>query len=126
MWKLGITLAATLCAVSLWPAEEPAAARGRELFDKRCGGCHALDNAKVGPALRGVFGRAAAGDPVYPYSDALRKAKFVWDEPTLERWLTDPDALVPDNDMGFRVSQADERLAIIAWLKQLSAGQGQH
>jgi cytochrome c len=49
----------------------------------------------------------------------------VWDEATLDRWLIDPEALVSDNDMGFRLSRAEERSAIIAYLKQLPAKQGQ-
>jgi cytochrome c2 len=33
---------------------------GKELFDKRCGGCHALDRDKEGPRLGGVYGRTPA------------------------------------------------------------------
>ena len=34
--------------------------QGKDLFEKRCGGCHALDRDKEGPRLGGVYGRAAA------------------------------------------------------------------
>jgi cytochrome c len=44
-----------------------------------------------------------------------------WDETTLDRWLTDTESLVPDNDMAFRVSDAKERGALIAYLKSVSA-----
>jgi cytochrome c len=27
---------------------------GKQVFEKRCTGCHALDNEKAGPRLRGV------------------------------------------------------------------------
>lgn len=108
-----------ICAATLWPADTEAGARGRELFEKRCGGCHALDTAKVGPPLRGVFGRRAAADPQFPYSDALRKARLTWDGSTLDRWLADPDAVAPDNDMAFRLENAGERAAIIEYLRQL-------
>jgi cytochrome c len=96
------------------------------LFEKRCGGCHALDIAKTGPPLRTVIGRAAASDPHFSYSDALKKAHLVWDEATLERWLKNPETVVPDNDMGFQVERAEERMAIIAYLRQLSGKEGQH
>jgi cytochrome c2 len=38
----------------------------------------------------------------------------------LDKWLTDTDSLVPDNDMGFRVPKPEERSAIVAYLKILS------
>jgi cytochrome c len=108
-------------AACLWPAQSDVAARGRELYEKRCGGCHALDTVKSGPPLRGVFGRAAATNPHFPYSDALKRAHVVWDEATLDRWLTDPEAVVADNDMAFHVENAGERAAVIAYLRHLPA-----
>ena len=42
----------------------------------------------------------------------------------MTRWndgLRDPDQLVPGNDMAFHVEKADERSAIIAYLKENSA-----
>ena len=86
-------------------------ALGKELFEKRCGGCHALDRDKEGPQLHGVYGRKAGSVESFQYSDALKKSKIVWTEETLERWLTDTEKLVPDNDMTF------------AWKSPRSAGQ---
>lgn len=88
-----------------------------ELFDKRCGGCHALDRDKEGPQLHGVYGRKAGSVTSFQYSDALKKSEIVWTEETLERWLTDTDKLVPNNDMTFHVEKAEERRAIITYLK---------
>lgn len=93
---------------------------GKELFEKRCGGCHAMDRDKEGPRLGGVYGRAAASVSSFEYSAALQKSKITWTEETLEKWLADPDKLVPDNDMPFHVQNADERHEIIAYLKQLA------
>lgn len=92
----------------------------KELFDKRCGGCHALDRDKEGPQLHGVFGRKAGSVPSFQYSDALKKSEIVWTEETLDRWLTDTDKLVPNNDMTFHVEKAEERRAIITYLKHNS------
>jgi cytochrome c len=89
----------------------------KELFDKRCGGCHALDRDKEGPQLHGVFGRKAGSVTSFQYSDALKKSGIVWTEGTLEQWLADTDKLVPNNDMTFHVERAEERQAIIAYLK---------
>src|SRR5580700_10566743 len=47
---------------------------GKELFEKRCGGCHALDRDKEGPRLGGVYGRAAASVPSFDYSAALKNS----------------------------------------------------
>lgn len=114
----GISLGAIAFGAIL--AATPADAnRGRELFEKRCTGCHDLDRAKAGPPLRGVFGRPAASDRQFPYSGALKQSHVTWDEMTLDRWLSGPDGLVPDNDMSFRLDNAAERSAIIAYLKQL-------
>ena len=93
---------------------------GKELFEKRCTGCHALDSDKEGPRLRGVYGRASGSVPSFKYSDALKGAHKTWDETSLDKWLTDPEALIPDNDMAFRLGNAEERAAIVAYLKQLS------
>jgi len=93
---------------------------GKQVFEKRCTGCHALDNEKTGPHLRGVYGRSAATLASFPYSEALRKSGITWDSDTLDKWLTAPDTFVPDNDMAFRVANSEERAAIIGYLKQVS------
>lgn len=91
---------------------------GKELFEKRCGGCHALDRDKEGPRLGGVYGRMAASVVSFEYSAGLQKSKIKWTDETLDKWLTDPEKLVPDNDMTFHVESSDERREIISYLKQ--------
>jgi cytochrome c len=93
---------------------------GKETFEKRCTGCHALDQEKTGPRLRGAYGRKAASVPSFQYSESLRKSGVTWDAVTLDKWLTDPDGFVPDNGMAFRVSNKEERAAIIEYLKEVS------
>jgi cytochrome c len=95
--------------------------RGKELFEKRCSGCHALDKEKEGPRLRGVFGRTSATVPSFKYSDALKTAHITWDATTLDKWLAGPEQFVPDSDMAFQLVKADERVEVIAYLKQLSS-----
>ena len=103
------------------PAGANDVGKGRSLFERRCTGCHRLDDIRSGPRLRGVVGRAAGSDAGFPYSDALKASRLTWSEATLDRWLANPDALVPDNDMAFRVSEATERAQIIAYLKSVPA-----
>jgi cytochrome c len=95
--------------------------RGKQLFEKRCTGCHSLDQDKEGPRLRNVYGRTAGSISTFKYSDALKASHVTWDDVSLAKWLTDTESLVPDNDMSFHVPKADERADIIRFLKA-SAG----
>jgi cytochrome c len=94
--------------------------RGKDVFDRRCTGCHAMSTDHEGPRLQGVYGRAAAAVPGFDYSTALKQSHIIWDDGSLEQWLTDPDTLVPGNNMDFRVAKPQERKDIIAYLKQSS------
>ena len=94
--------------------------RGKQLFEKRCTGCHALTKNHQGPQLQGVYGRTSGTVPDYAYSTALKKAKIAWDETSLDKWLTDPDAFLPGNNMDFLVSRPQERLDLISYLRQSS------
>jgi cytochrome c len=95
------------------------AAQGKIVFEKRCVGCHAIEQNREGPLLAGVYGRAAGSTPQFSYSEALKKAHITWTDDSLERWLADPDTYVPRNDMEFAVRKPDERRNLIAYLKQL-------
>jgi cytochrome c len=99
-------------------AGEGDSARGNALFEKRCTGCHALTENHEGPQLRGIYGRASGSATGFVYSAALKKAQIVWDEKSLDKWLTDPDAFIPGNDMDFQVSKAQDRRDLISFLKQ--------
>jgi cytochrome c len=103
------------------PATEPGdAARGKDVFEKRCTGCHSLEENREGPKLRGVYGRTSGTAAGYTYSPALIKAAVVWDESSLEKWLTDTDAFVPGNNMDFQVPKPQERRDLGSFLKQQS------
>jgi cytochrome c len=93
------------------------AERGKTLFEKRCTGCHSLDHDKEGPRLRDVYGRKAGTVSGFQYSDALKRAQIIWDDALLDKWLTDTESVIPNNDMAFHVPKADERADIIAFLR---------
>jgi cytochrome c len=107
-------------ALAAMPAIAADAARGQELYESRCIACHSLDANRVGPAHRGVFGRKAGSVPEFAYSTAVRNATVVWDEANLDKWLTNPQSLIPGQRMNFRVNQAADRADIIAFLKRES------
>ena len=43
----------------------------------------------------------------------------MWDARSLERWIADPESVVPGQRMGFRVDDASERADIVAFLLTL-------
>ena len=94
------------------------AAHGKVVFEKRCTGCHAIDSDREGPRLGGVYGRKAGGVAGFNYSAGLKNSGITWTDATLERWLSDPDLVVKDNNMSISVPKAEERRDLIAYLKQ--------
>jgi cytochrome c len=111
----------TPAAVSVNAANAGDPLRGKDLFEKRCGGCHSLDADKEGPRLRNVYGRKAGSISSFKYSDALKGAQVTWDQVSLDKWLTNTESVVSDNDMDFHVQKADERADIIEYLR-ISSG----
>jgi len=91
-------------------------ARGKELYESRCTACHSLDHSRIGPAHRGVFGRRAGQVAGFEYSSALRGARVTWTASSLDRWLTDPEAFIPGQKMGYSVPDAQDRADIISFL----------
>jgi len=97
------------------------AGRGQKLYQTRCIACHSLDSNRVGPAHRAVFGRQAGTVLGYDYSAALGKSTLVWNAVTLDRWLANPEALIPGQKMGYSVRDPRDRADLIAYLKTAAA-----
>lgn len=93
------------------------ATHGKTVY-QACMGCHSLDEDDVGPRHRGVVGRVAGTVPGYAYSPALSSSHIVWDRDTLDRWLTNPQALVPGAKMFFAMPSAQDRADVIAYLAE--------
>lgn len=102
-------------------AREGDAERGKALYESRCTACHSLDHSRIGPAHRGVFGRQVAQVVGYDYSPALRRSHVVWNAKSLDRWLTNPELLIPGQKMGYSVPDAQDRADIIAFLASSDA-----
>lgn len=114
-----LLLALAACALPALAAGD--AARGREAYEARCGGCHSVEADRIGPRHAGVVGRKAGGVAGFDYSPALRASGITWNATTLERWLADPEALVPGQRMGYSLADAQARADIVAYLAALPA-----
>jgi cytochrome c len=118
---LAAALTAALVLVTGSAFAEGNEARGERLFNQQCKACHTLDkdgHNLVGPNLHGLFGRKA-GAAQYQYSDAMKNSGIVWDEKTLDDYLKDPKAKVPDTKMTYiGLRQDQQRQDMIAFLKK--------
>lgn len=113
---IAAALAMTLPAAA---AEEDQAA-----FNSHCRTCHTTkegDN-RLGPSLYKIFGRKAGSSSGYNYSDSLANSGIIWDEATLDRFLTSPDSVVANNKMKPYAGLNDDavRTRIIQYLKSQS------
>lgn len=116
-----ILVAALIACASFSPPVLAAdATRGGDLYESRCFGCHSLDANRIGPMHRGVFGRKAGAVAEFAYSPAVKNSPVVWDEQTLDRWLTNSQQVIPGTRMNFRVALPEDRADIIAYLKKES------
>jgi cytochrome c len=108
-------------AVSPTLAAEGNSARGQRVFNA-CAACHSLqaDQNMTGPSLAGLWDRKAGSVASFSrYSPALKSANIVWNDKTLDDWITDPQRLVPGNQMTFPgVKDARQRADLLAFLKE--------
>lgn len=102
-------------------AVEGSAARGQRVFGA-CAACHSLqpDQNMTGPSLAGVWNQKAGSVASFSrYSPALKSANIVWNDKTLDDWITDPQHLVPGNQMTFPgIKDARQRADLLAFLKE--------
>jgi len=102
-------------------SESPSAAAAPPAFGI-CATCHTTvaGTNGIGPSLYGVVGRKAGSLPGYTYSDAMKNSGITWDSQTIDRYITNPQAMVPGNKMPFAgLSEAQKRTEIIAYLATL-------
>jgi cytochrome c len=117
-----ILLAATMTSgIGAATAQEDAAA-GAAVFKTQCSICHSVVEGKnlVGPSLFGVVGRHAGDISGFHYSEANKNSGLTWDAATLDRYLKDPQAVVPKTIMPYPGLKDDTKRAnLIAYLSTL-------
>jgi cytochrome c len=71
-------------------AGDPSA--GKDVFRAECSECHSIREGrnKKGPGLFGIVGRQAGSLPDYHYTDALKRAGWVWTPQKLQWYLSQP------------------------------------
>lgn len=101
---------------------QPVNQAGERAF-QRCYSCHSVEKNEKGlsgPNLHRLGERPVAGDKAFAYSSAFKTFAATnprWTPELLDRFLTDPEALVPGNQMGFfGLRKREDRAAIIAYL----------
>lgn len=114
---------ALACGIALTLAGQAAAAdpaKGKRVFNK-CKACHSLKagKKKIGPSLYGVFGRTSGTAKKFKFSKAMKKAAVVWDEKTIDTFITKPRKMIKGTRMTFSgIKKASDRANLIAYLKQ--------
>jgi cytochrome c len=92
--------------------------RGEARFQE-CAACHKLDAGanEIGPSLHGVFTRKAGELVDFRFSPAMKRSGIVWTPETLEKYIADPQAMVPANRMPYAgMASANDRADLIAYL----------
>ena len=107
--------------IALFVAVPTTAQEGVE-FNNHCRTCHSLkpNDNRMGPTLHNIFGaKAGAGQGYANYSEGLKTSGVTWDEATLDKFIANPNAVVPNNNMKPYSGIADEsvRKRIVEFLK---------
>jgi cytochrome c len=92
--------------------------KGKAVFEQ-CAACHSLDGSGDydGPTLKGVIGRKAGSLEDYRYSAAMKRSDVTWEAGTLDKYVADPQALIPGNRMAFAgISDKTQRDDLVAYL----------
>ena len=117
-------LAAALVAPAQVVAAQPQATdgKGQLLFNNACRTCHTLregDN-RLGPNLNRIVGRKMGVLPDYGYSSAMKSGDLIWDKSTLDRFIANPDQVVPGHTMRpyGGLASPEERASIIDYLEE--------
>ena len=105
-------------AIDIANAADPV--NGKKVF-KKCVACHSLQEGKnkIGPSLYNLLDRKIGSVEGYKYSKAMKNSCVVWDEESLDKFLTKPRKFIPKTKMAFRgIKKKSLRDDLIAFLKQ--------
>ncbi len=125
MRAIPLSVASAACAVLAATFLDLRVARsadssGEQAFSQ-CTACHSTNGSNgVGPTLSGIVGRASASAPGFSYSNAMKHAQLHWTSDELDKYLANPQGLIPGNVMPYAgMPDAQQRAALIAYLATL-------
>jgi cytochrome c len=125
MKRLLMIAGTALLALTVQASAEGDPAKGEKVF-RKCKACHMVgDKAKnrVGPVLNGIVGRPWGAIDGFKYSVSLLEMAEgkVWDEATLDAYLTKPKDMIPKGKMAFAgLRKEADRANVIAYLAQFN------
>jgi cytochrome c len=97
---------------------------GREVFERRCQGCHgstaAAADYPIGPSLDGIIGTQAGTSDAGVHSRAAMDSGIVWDRASLRRFLSSPQREIPGTLMAASVSDPAELEDLLDYLESLN------
>jgi cytochrome c len=112
-------------AVEPLPVRFASADAGRgETAAKQCAACHTFGKGepnRVGPNLYGVVGRAKASVAGFNYSAPMKAMQGNWTPEDLDKYLTNPKAMVPGTTMSFAgLARGQARADLILYMNSKS------
>ncbi|MBU2136590.1 MAG: c-type cytochrome [Alphaproteobacteria bacterium] len=118
--RLPVLLAGLILAAAPGLAQAQAAAStGARLFNLQCKTCHGDKSTPAGPTLTGVAGAPIAARSDFNYSAGLKAKGGTWTDAALDAYLAKPMAFAPGTRMMVAVPDANNRAAIVAYMKTL-------
>ena len=89
-----------------------------KVFKKKCISCHSLTKTKIGPPLGDIWNKKGGSHKGYRYSKAMKTSKVIWNEETLDLFLTNPKKFIKGTKMSIRGLKPKYRTPIIEYLKR--------
>ncbi|WP_458792160.1 c-type cytochrome [Yoonia sp. MH D7] len=135
-----LPLVAIFTALAVPAFAEGDIAAGEEQFNRQCVSCHVVRNeagdvlagrnAKTGPNLYGIVGRALGSEEGFRYGDSLLVAGesgMVWDEESFVGYVLDPTGWLREvtgdprarGKMAYKVRDEQEALDIYTYIASL-------
>ena len=120
--KIGGTTSVLMILLSGGAYADGDLARGEMRFQD-CAACHKLEAGanNVGPSLHDVFTRKAGTLEDFRYSPAMKRSGIVWTPEALDKFIADPQAMVPANRMPYAgMANPSDRADLIAYLQKMT------